>query len=224
MLYFPRGKGYVSNEYAVAASASIAAEGQALVADTTAGVFGVKPGSATAGEKFMGVAVGQQITISSLARVEEYVVPAGAAVTLKRTPSGGTVSVWDQTAAAVIAAGGGGWTLSGAVLTVQAGHVGHTITVFFKYAVTVAESRAIQGDQFPGGPAGNVVSQIGAIKNGVVFTSEFDSTVNWNATNPTVTLGANGQFTIGGTGTAIQAVVVQAPTASSPYLGLDLQY
>lgn len=224
MLYFPRGKGYISQEYPVAAGFSIAAEGQALVADTTAGVFGVKPGSATAGEKFMGVAVGQPITITAVARVEEYVVPAGNVITLKRTPQGGTLSVYNHTTGAVIAPGGGGWTLSGATLTLQASHVGNSVSVYFKYAVTVSESRMLQGDQFPGGPAGNVVSQIGAIKNGPVFTSEFDSTINWNQANPTVTLGANGQFTVGGTGTVLQATVIQAPSATNPFLGLDLSY
>lgn len=224
MLYFPRGKNYISIEQPVAAGATISAEGQALVADTTAGVFGVKPSTGAAGEKFAGVAASQVINIASLSRVEAYVVPAGNVITLKRTPTGGTLSVYDFTAGAVIAAGGGGWTLSGATLTLQASHVGHSIEVYFKYAPTLPESRSLQGDQLPGGPAGVAVSQVGTLRNGPVFTSEFDATVNWNATNPTVTLGANGQFTIGGTGTAIQATVIQAPSAGSPFLGLDLTY
>jgi hypothetical protein len=223
MLYFPQGKAYISQEFPVATGASVAAEGLALVASTTGGVFGVAPSAGSSGEKFVGVSVSMQMTITSLARAEEYVVPAGNVVTLDRTPTGGTVSVYDLTSAAVVpASGGGAWSLSGKTLTLTATELGHSILVRYKYAPTAAESQLIQGDIYPGGAAGFVTGSVGVIKNGTVFTSEFDTTINWNAANPTVTTGASGQFTVGGSGAVVPCVVVNVPSADSPYLGLNL--
>ena len=222
-LYFPNGRDYISQEFPVATSAVITAEGQALVADTTAGVFGVKPSAGVTGEKFVGVAVSHTITINTIARVEEAVVPSTLVVNLGRTPNSGTLSVYDKTAGAVVpATGGSNWSLTGKAVTLPAGTLGHELTFYFKYNVTLNESRALQGDQFPGGPAGVFVGQVGVIKNGSVFTSEFDTTVNWNDANPTITTGANGQFTIGGNGPAVNGIVVAVPSATSPYLGINL--
>lgn len=222
-LYFPNGRDYISQEFPVAAAATIAAEGIALVADNTAGVFGVKPSTGTANEKFVGCAVSQQIDITSVARVESLVVGSTLIVTLGRSPASGTLSVFDKTAGAVVpASGGSNWSLTGKTLTLPVGMVGHEIEAYFKYAVTLNESRSLQGDTYPGGAAGFLVGQVGAVRNGTIYTSEFDTTVNWNAANPVVTLGANGQFTIGGSGTAIQAIVVASPSAGQPYLGLLL--
>jgi hypothetical protein len=223
MLYFPNGRDYISQEFPVAQSATIAAEGIALVADTTAGVFGVKPSAGVSGEKFVGVAVSQQISITAVARVESHIVPATNVVTLNRTPSSGTLSVFNKTTGAVVpASGGSNWSLAGRQLTLPAGMAGNEIETYFKYQVTLNESRSLQGDTFPGGAAGFLVGQCGAVRNGTIYTSEFDTTVNWNATNPSVTLGANGQFTIGGSGAAVPAVVVAVPSASQPFLGLML--
>ena len=223
MLYFPNGRDYISQEFPVSAYATIAAEGVALVADNANGVFGVKPSAGTAGEKFVGVAVSQQISISSVARVESHIVPATNVVLLDRAPSAGTLSVYNKTTGAVVpASGGSNWTLTGRQLTLPAGMAGHEVEAYFKYPVTMNESRSLQGDTFPGGAAGFLVGQCGAIRNGTIYTSEFDTSVNWNVANPTVTLGANGQFTIGGSGAVVPAVVVNSPSAGQPYLGLML--
>lgn len=223
MLYFPQGRAYISQEFPVAPGATVSAEGMALVANTTGGVFGVQPSGGNSGEKFVGVAVSMQMTITSLSRVEDQVVPSSNTLTLERTPSSGTLSVYDVTAAAVVpATGGGAWSLSGATLTLTASQTGHEVLVAYKYAVTAAESQLLQGDIYPGGAAGFVVGQVGVLKNGSVFTSEFDTTVNWNATNPTVTSGALGQFTVGGNGAVIPGFVINVPSATYPYLGLSI--
>lgn len=228
MIYFPQTKGYVSRELPVATGQSVSAEGMAVVAvNGTDGSFGAKPSAGTSGEQFLGVAVSQQITLTSKARAEDFVAPVGLTLTLDQTPSAGTISVYNQTTATVVPATGAAgtfWTVSGNVITLPTGNAGANITVYYKYAVSAAASRALQGDIFPGGAAGAVVNQIGLIKNGVVYTDQFDTTVNWNVANPVVTLGANGQFTIGGTGTVINCTVVNAPSSGSPFLGLDLSY
>jgi hypothetical protein len=228
MIYFPQTKGFVSRELPVATGQAVAAEGQAIVAvNGTDGSFGGKPSAGTAGEQFLGVAVSQQITITSKAAVEDFTVPVGLTVTLNQTPSAGTISVYNNTTGAVIPSSGAAgtfWTLSGSTITLPSGNAGASVTVYYKYAVSAAMSRYLQGDTFPGGAAGAVVNQIGLIKNGIVYTDQFDSTVNWNVANPVVTLGANGQFTIGGSGTVINCSVVHAPSSGSAFLGLDLNY
>jgi len=225
MLYFPQGRNYISQEFPVAVGQVVAAEGLALVANTSNGSFGVQPSGGLAGEKFVGVSVSMQMTLTSLARVETYVVPATNTVTLARTPSAGTLSIFDATAGTVVPSGGAGsWSLVGQTVTLTAAETGHSIVAYYKYAVTAAESQQIQGDIYPGGAAGFVVGQVGTLKNGTVYTSEFDTTVNWNVANPVVKTGAAGQFTIGGNGDTVQGFVVNVPSATSPYLGLNLQY
>lgn len=223
MLYFPQGRAYVSQEFPVAVGETVGAEGMALVAQTSGGVFGVQESNGTSGEKFVGVSVSMQMTLTSLSRVEEQVVPSSNTLTLERTPSSGTVSVYDLTSAALVpASGGGAWSLSGRTLTLTATETGHEVRVSYKYAPTAVESMQLQGDIYPGGAAGLVVGQVGALKNGTIFTSEFDTAVNWNVDNPVVKTGAGGQFTIGGNGDTVPGFVVSVPSASSPYLGLNL--
>lgn len=223
MLYFPNGRAYVSVELPVAVGSAIAAEGQALIGDTAAGgVFGVKPSTGGSTDNFVGVAVGTPMPLSFMSKVEEGVQGGGNTFTLARTPASGTLSVWNITAGAVVAPGGGGWTLAGNVVTLQAGTAGNSLRFTYRYAPTVNEARAIQGDIFPGGPAGLVVNQIGVIKNGIVYTTEFVSSDNWHAANPTVRVGANGLFTTAGSGTVVPCSIVAIPSVEAPYLGLML--
>ncbi len=224
MLYFPKSRFQVSHEVAVAAGATVTAEGQALVASTVAGVFGAAPSSNSAGEVFLGVAVAEQLTLTSLPKVEQFVQGAGNTQTLSRTPSGGTLLVYDVTAGAVIAAGAGGWSLTGAFLSLDAGTNGHTVRVFYRYAPTTLEAQAVQGDIRPGGAAALQLNQVGVVKSGIIYTSEYDTAVNWLAANPVIKLGANGRFTIGGTGTTINGVVISAPHSNGPdgaFLGIE---
>lgn len=221
MLSFPNTRGVVSGEMSVAPSAVISAEGQALVSQLTNGVGGAKPSTGAAGEIFIGLAVSQQMTLTSVAKVDEAVQPASNTVKLSRTPSAGTLAIYDVDAGAPIAIGGP-VTLVGDTVTLDAGTVGHSLKFTYKFVPTVTEARQLQGDVWPGGPAGAVVNQVGYINEGPVASDQFDTTVNWNATNPVVRLGANGQLTIGGPGTIVNCTVVSVPSASSPFLGLLL--
>lgn len=223
MLYFPQTKQYVSIELPVAPGSVVTAEGQALVSDTTAGVYGVKPSTGASTDNFVGVAVGQQMALLFLPKVEEAVHDTSNTFTLARTPAAGSLSVYNLTTGAVVpASGGGAWSLSGDVVTLDAGTQGASLQYTYRFAPTVNEARAFQGDVYPGGPAGSVVDQIGVIKNGVVYTTEFDAAVNWHATNPTVRVAANGLFTIGGSGTVVACSIVAIPSVTQPFLGLML--
>lgn len=222
MLYFPKTRAAVSRELPIAVGASVQAEGLALVADNTTPTFGVKPSAGASGEVFLGVSISQEFPLAAYPKVEEKVQPVANTVTLSRDPISGTIVVYDVTAGAVIAAGGGGYSISGRVITLQSGTVGHVIRVTYKFAPSAAEARIIQGDVYPGGAAGTTFGQVGLLVDSAIYTTEFDSSINWSQANPVVKTGANGQFTVGGNGATVPCVVIQVPSVSSPYLGLLL--
>lgn len=222
MLYFPSTRQANSVELPIAASAAVTAEGCALVADNTAGVFGVKPSTGSAGEQFLGVSVSQQLPLLNYPKVEEKVQGASNVITLARTPSAGTIIVFNVTTGAPLVVTTD-YTISGKAVTLQAGTLGNTIRVIYKFVPDATEARAIQGDIYPGGATGTALSQVGVLRSGPVFTTEFDGSVNWSAASPVIKLGANGLFTIGGSGTTVDAAVLQAPTTTNPFLGLLLK-
>jgi hypothetical protein len=227
MIYFPKSRFQISHEVALAAGAAVAAEGQALVASTIAGVFGAAPSAGSSGELFLGVAISAQITLASFPKVETFVIGAGLTYTLSRTPSGSTLTVLNGATAVAAGAGATQYQLSGATLTFGGTGVaaaGQTIVAVYRFVPTVVEAVSIQGDITPGGTAAAQLGQVGVVKSGVIYTSEYDTAVNWMATNPIITTGANGRFTIGGSGATVNGVVVAAPNASGPqgaFLGIE---
>jgi hypothetical protein len=224
MLYFPNGRASISIELPVAAGSTIAAEGQALISDLTSGVAGVKPSTGASTDNFMGVSISRPMTLNFVTKVEEAVHGTGNTYTLARTPAAGTLSVYNKTDGAVVpASGGGAWSLTGKVVTLDAATQGDLLEYTYRYAPTVTEARAIQGDVWPGGPPGQSINQVGLIKNGIVYTDQFDTTVNWHASNPVVRVAANGLFTVGGSGAIVPCAIVAIPSVSQPFLGLELR-
>jgi hypothetical protein len=219
MLYFPKTRVAVSNELPIAVGASIQAEGLALVADNTGGVFGVKPSIGDAADVFMGVSISQEFPLLAMPKVEEQTQPAANTVTLARTPITGTLAVTDTTSGLFLVAGTD-YTVSGKVVTLLAATTGHTHRITYKFVPTALEAESIQGDIYPGGAAGTRFGQCGLLKSGAVYTTEFDSAVDWSQPAPIVTTGANGQFTIGGTGVVVPCQVIATPSVMYPYLGL----
>lgn len=221
MLYFPLTKAYTSQEFPVAPGAAILAEGCALVAvNGTDASFGLAPSTGVAGEIFAGVSLSQQIELTERTFVETFIASSSTPTELQFAPITGEISYWDNDTNAPATSP----TLLGKKITWNVAQNGHSVTVRYTHALTVNQARTLQGDVIPGGPAGATLRQIGAIKNGTVFTDQFDPKVNWSAPDPVVTLGADGKFTIGGYGTEVKAIVVQIPTAGVPFLGLNLQY
>jgi hypothetical protein len=220
MIYFPSTKANISTEFAVASGSSIDAEGAALVVVATDGVLGVKPSTGTNADKFVGVAVSQQMPLARLTRAESFVQGSGDTVALAFTPSSGTVAVIDETDNALLVVTTD-WTLAAKVITLEAATRGHTLTVHYAYEPTATQARAVQGDIVPGGPAGDALGQCGVIRNGIVFTDQYDTLIDWSAANPVIKTAANGLFTVGGSGQTLSNVtVLSAPTAGFPFLGL----
>lgn len=220
MLYFPNGRPQISTELPIAASAAIAAEGQALVGATVNGVFGVSPSAGSAGENFLGLAVSQQIALSTFPKVQEFVDPNTDTITLARTPNASTLAVYNVTTNTMLTVTTH-YTITGNVVTMNASFRGNTIRFIYKFSPTAVEARAIMGDVYPGGAAGTSIGQVGIIQKGVVYTTEYDSTKDWTQT-VAVKSGANGQLTQGGSGATVNCTIVQAPNTTNPYLGLML--
>lgn len=221
MLYFPKTRVAISHEVPIAVGASVLAEGLAIVADNTGGVFGGKPSAGAATDKFLGISISQEFPLTAVPKVEERVQPVANTIVLNRTPISGTIGVFDVTDGAPLVVTTD-WTVSGKTITLDAGTVGHTIRVTYKFVPTAFEARAIQGDVYPGGAAGTTFGQVGLLKSGAIYTDQFDASVNWSAAPVAVSTGANGQLTIGGSGVVIPATVIQVPSIASPFLGILL--
>lgn len=208
-----------SSEATVAPGAVILAEGQAMVRAPGATSLGVMPSTAaTATEVFVGFAIAGT---SALPFPEAYTnkvitvtVPSTGIVTLPLTPVAGQIFAFDNTTGAVAT-----FTAAGAVLSGLT--AGDSVTFTFKYAMTVVQATALAGNVQPGGYAGAYVNQIGLVKRGLVFTSEFNVAANW-AASTAIKLAANGQITDQtGTGATIQGAVVQLPSIEYPFLGIE---
>ena len=232
MIYFPKTRAQLSYEVAVASGVTVAAEGQLLVANTTLGVFGAQPTAGASGELILGFAISAQITLATFPKVESFIIGSGFTYTTARTPQASTLLVYNTTNSAVISAGASATTyaLVGSVITFGQGAgtgncaAGQAVTITYRYAPSAFEAEALQGDITPGGTAAALLGQVGVIKSGTIYTSEYDTSCNWNATNPTVYSFANGRVSTTSGGTTLNAVVVSAPNSSGPqgaFLGLE---
>lgn len=222
MLYFPNTKANISTEFAVASGSTIDAEGMALVASTASGVFGAKEAAGSSSEIFLGVSVSQQMNLNKASKKEDQIQGATDTLTLAFTPNAGTVAVYDVTAGALLVVTTN-YTIAGNVITMNSATRGHEITITYDYTPNANQARALQGDIYPGGPAGAALGQIGCIRNGIVYTDQFDTSVDWTVANPVVRTAASGQFTTAGTGVVLSRVsVIAAPVAGFAYLGLLL--
>ena len=225
MILFPSSKIVQSTEMPVATGFTVTAEGAALVADRTSGVFGAKMSAGVANEQFLGVSLAQQLTLLYVPKVESLVQGAPNTITLAKAPASGSLRVVDATTGTVqtlgAATNANEYSIVGQVITLPAAQTGHTYTVYYRYSPTTVEARTIQGDIPAGGAASLTLGSVGVITQGTVVTSEYDTSVDWSVANPVVKLGANGLFTIGGSGVTVpNAYVTQIPSATDSFLGV----
>jgi len=219
MLYLPFSKIVDSSEALTAPGASITAEGQALIRATGAQYSGVTVSAGAAGEVFAGFSImgtsAAPLQALYATKVETFVVPGSGIVALSQTPVAGQVFVFDTTTNTAVATP----TVSGS--NVSGLTAGDTVSITYKYALSVVQARALQGDVQPGGYVGTYVGQVGLVKRGVIYTDQFDSSVNWMAAT-SVKLAANGQLTDqSGSGVVIPAAIIAVPGVEVPFLGLE---
>ncbi len=211
-----------SSETVTAPGVVITAEGQALVRANATQSAGVLPSTGASTDIFVGFALAGTSALPFpepyFNKVETFVVPTGGSIGLAFTPVAGQVGIYDVTTGAAVPITGG-VTLVGNIISGLT--VADTVNVTYKYAMTVLQRQALMGDVQPGGYSGAYVNQIGLAKAGIIYTSEFDDSVNWLAATG-VKLAANGQLTSqAGSGVSIPATIIAVPGIDYPYLGLS---
>jgi hypothetical protein len=227
---FDRSKStYSSNRsYNVLAGATIAAEGQAMIAvDNGLGGIAARVATGAASEKFIGFSRTDNIRVTTEVVVESIVVPAGGGlVNLKhgQIVSGSTLA-YNVTGAVALtqvgvapAAGEVQFNITNGTITFNAAEAGDTVTVQYRYNMTVEQSKLKHRNSLPNNIATDYLSIVGVMGGeGTMYTDQFDPSVLFTSLQ-TVRLGANG-LTNTGAGTII-GYVTQVPSVSNSMLGV----
>lgn len=208
-----------SSEAILAEGAQVTQEGQAMVAVPGKGI---SPSIGKGTEIFVGFAMNQLCGIPVLEpygiAVEEFLVDSPTKVTVQFAPvSIASVALIDLESGKKIAP----TKVTGKTIEADM-RTGMKVKVVYRYALTNIQARAMMGDAQPGGPAGAIVGQCGLAKRGIIYTSCFDTSVNW-AEATGIKLDSGGFVTDqSGEGTALTgAYVVKVPTAEIPFLGIE---
>jgi hypothetical protein len=219
MIYGPFSKYFDSAEAVVAPGAVIDAEGLVLVRAAAAQSAGVMPSTGASSELFAGFSIAGTSAAPFLEgfanKQETLTVPASGTVTLQFAPLANQTFVYDVSTGAAVASP----TVSGKNITGLS--AGDQVVVTYKYQLSVVQARSLQGDVQPGGYSGAYVGQIGLIKRGIIYTSEFDASKNWAAAT-SVKSAAGGQVTDqSGSGFTLPAQIIAVPTSEVTFLGLE---
>lgn len=102
------------------------------------------------------------------------------------------------------------------------------VFIAYRWTPTANQLRLTYGDQYlPTGAA--MLNRIGCIVRGSVFTSAYDTSIDWSVASDyqaqnVVRAGANGRFTLNSNGAICTGVVVlSVPSISDPFLGLEVR-
>jgi len=219
MIYGPFSKYVDSSEAVVAPGAVIDAEGMVLVRASGAQAAGVMPSTGGSSEVFAGFSIAGTSAAPFMEgftnKQETFIVPSTGKVTLQFAPVPNQTFVYDKTTGSAVSSP----SVSGKVISSLT--AGDEVVVTYKYALSVVQARSLQGDVQPGGYSGAYIGQIGLIKRGIIYTSEFDASVDWNAATG-VKAAAGGQVTNqAGSGIALTAQIISAPSSEVTFLGLE---
>ena len=221
MIYSPLSFYTRSVEKRLATGAVLTAVGQPLVASMEGGHQVVSVSAGVAGESFAGFAIAQTSAVpvvpTTHVKVETVVVPATGIVTVAKAPlAGTTAAVRTDTGATVAVA-----SVTGTAVDLAVASAGLTVRVIYRYTLTVAEARSLVGDVQPGGYSGNTYGLIGCAQEGVIYTDQFDTSVDFN-TATSLKLDTGGLVSNQtGAGVTINARVVATPSADYPFLGIE---
>jgi hypothetical protein len=234
MLDLARTRPFQSNDIPLSTTVTNIEAGACLVSITESGIEKVVTSAGTSSDKeFVGVAFTEPFRPTTMTNVElDYPTTAAPSVALQYAPvSLSTVEVLiNGVAAGTIQSGSPGAStgvvqIVGSTLTLNStdAATNPTLTVTYQYTLTVLQAQMLFGDGVPGAMAADVVGVIGVIQKGYVYVTNFDASQNWAAAQiTTLKTGANGRFTVGGSGCTVPGRVVFTPTSDIPYLGLLL--
>lgn len=225
MIIFANTRIHRSEELPIAVGASIGATGLGLVA-TASGAVGLPSGANT--EAFAGFSLAVNMDMTDAPRIDE-IVAVGSAVALVAAPIAGTLRVVDLDDGQVLTAGdpattATAYSVSGTTITVHSTRANHQFRVASRVLLDIIQSRALQGDEPAGGIPNRTTGTIGVMRAGVLFTTEFDTTIDWSAVQPaTVKLAVTtGRVTSGGSGPAVPNFQIrQVPASGSLTAGTN---
>ena len=210
-----------TDSQAIAIGETVNIEGQGLVAVLEDNIEKVKPATGGAGEKFVGFARFRQLQFGIGAKVEAITVPVGDP--LLPAPVTVTLSKHDLieylvTGCAVPPTVD---TVAGTV-TFAVADLGKNVTVGYRWNMTVAEAKTTMYEAPVNMPDPNMAGMVGVGKGkSRIYTDNYDGAVAYTAAS-TLTLKAGGVVTVGGIGAVITgARVVQVPSATDAYLGIE---
>ena len=201
-----------SDEVAFLPSAPVTVVGQILVQN---GPGYVKPGTGASTELFVGVSLSQPMTLTNFPKVEALVANAGGTIVLAFAPIAGTLRLFAPDIPGDLTVGTPGsqvaqYSVTGVTITQNVARAGRTTVAYYQYVPDTITARLLQGDTPPGGAASLTTGTVGVIRAGIVYTTEWDSLVDWTVVNPVVRVGANARFTIGGTGAVVGNAQIMA--------------
>lgn len=227
-----RSRYSVINPYPVAAGATIAAEGAALVAvDDGMGGIAAAPSTGGAGEQFLGWSRTDNVRVATEVVIETVTVPVGGGtVNLAHGQLvTGSIYAYDNTAAAALTvvaiaplAGQVQINLVQGTATFNAAEAGNSVTITYRRNITVVEQKLKYRDRLPNNISTDYLSQVGAMAGqGVFFTDQYDSSQAYASLDP-IYLGAGGLVTSAAGGTLI-GYAHKIPTAGDVMLAVKFQ-
>jgi hypothetical protein len=186
-----------------------------------------------------GFAISDNQTIATDVAVEEVVNPSAIPYTIQLehtdpVGSGATKEVrcYNDTAAAeigtqvatagAVSAGDEFFLSPTGLLTLHSSIAGASVTVWYRYNMTVAEAVQKYYDRSVNNTASAIFNQVGVGGGtGEIYTSEFVMSEDWSA-GTTIYSGANGKVTLsaGGADMSTQLRVIHVPSVDDPFLGL----
>ena len=238
--------------YPIATGYGVETEGLALTMVIENGEMKVKPSDGTAGEKFIGFSLTRAENVTTEPRIEDVIssttldptyntsyVQLSSTTPVVKSGSPDTVvsRVVDMdTATTLTNVGTDPSAVSAAteyvitdtgVLHVHNSLAGHALRVYWRVNLTAVEVNYKYRHAFIGELTPTEMGIVDvATAHGVIYTSEYDVTVDWaDATiqSQGAYTGANGQLTSQANGGVKVGEIVSVPTASSPYLGVKFE-
>lgn len=214
-------------ERAVATGFTVDEEGLALVAVQTGAVEEVKPGTGASSDIFVGFSTGDTPTKGYKNAVEEYTIPADSPYTVQLHVNivATQIQIYDDSTSVYltenVGVADGQYSVNDTtgVATFNVAQAGDSITVFYRYALTVIEARQLYFQNHINADACQEAARTGVIRgSGELWTDEWTPAVQWALTD-TPLIAASGLITNTGTGVAVGRVI-SIPSATDPFLGI----
>ncbi len=230
---FDRSRSVAGNirQYDLLASATIAAEGQAIIS-VASGLGGsvVQPSAGNAGEKFVGFSRLDAIRVSTEVVVERVTVPlAGGTVNLAHANLvASSTNAYNVTDAALMTVVGGApnttevqINTTNGTATFNVAQASDVVQITYRRNLSVEESKMKYKNSLVQNFASDYLHTLPVMGGeGTMYTDQFDSSLaNTFAVNTAVRCGAGGLLTTAGSGTIV-GYVVQTPGTADSLLGV----